>query len=277
MHCLLGTCGSAASACIAAASACIAAASVATLFGRIGRLRCLLICHVGCRQHHTVGRWDSAHAALLLHFTLGTQRVLGLTRLCVAARAACMVLCGLVLFCLAARLACKVCGVGCSARSAGRRSTRHRRSIRTSAAGTRRVSRPCIRHAPSFGFGALMKCVDECGSCLVRPALKLCAYPSACASAALAAASAQAPAAAWPMQACLASSANTRRALCSRHCKRLGLGLARWPFHALPAWHTRFCRVGVHRCRVGVQLCPSVAFDALPFCHVGCRQHHMVG
>jgi len=121
--------------------------------------------------------------------------------------------------------------------------------------------------------GALMMCVGACacGSCLVRHALKLCAFPSACASAALAAASARpATAAAWPMQACLASSANTRRAVCSRHSKRLGLGLARGGFMhyalstrgaAAPA-----CIAAASACnlvpRSPSMLCPFVMSDA---------------
>jgi surface protein len=50
-----------------------------------------------------------------------------------------------------------------------------------------------------------------------------------------------------------------------RHCKRLGPGLARWQCHALRAWHTRGCRIGLHRCRVGLQPCPLAAFDARRF------------
>ena len=103
-------------------------------------------------------------------------------------------------------------------------------------------------HAAAIGYGALC---SELGQ-------------HARASAALAAASARPATAAWPMQACLASSANTRRALCSRHCKRLGLGLARLQSHALRAWHTQGCRIGLHRCRVGLRRYPAswAAFDA---------------
>ena len=77
------------------------------------------------------------------------------------------------------------------------------------------------------------------------------------------------------LKACLASSANTRRALCSRHCKRLGPGLARLQFHALPAWHTQGCCIGQHRCRVGCNLVPrSPSMLALLSCRM--LQHHRV-
>jgi hypothetical protein len=103
-------------------------------------------------------------------------------------------------------------------------------------------------HAAAIGYGAL--CSE-----LVQHAR---------ASAALAAASARPATAAWPMLACLASSANTRRAVCPRRCKRLGPGLARWQCHALRAWHTWGCRIGLHRCRVGLRRYPAswAAFDA---------------
>ena len=67
------------------------------------------------------------------------------------------------------------------------------------------------------------------------------------------------------LKACLASSANTRRALCSRHCKRLGPGLARLQCHALRARHTRGCRIGQ-----SVALVPRSPSMLLPFCRVGC-------
>ena len=120
----------------AAASACIAAASAAAI--SLGRLRCSPVRHVGCCstiQSADATRCPCGSAAALhsRHTTRARPRLasLGLV-LPLGLRAWCSVA-------LAARLACKVCGVGCSARSAGRRSTRHRRSTRTSGAGTRRV------------------------------------------------------------------------------------------------------------------------------------------
>jgi hypothetical protein len=217
MHCVLGTRG-------AAASACIAAALAATLSSFLGRLRCLpfiesadatrrmRLCCWTLLSAHNAGsalccRSFCVHGAPWPRFG-GLHGSHARCAVTVVARG---LLAGVLL------------GIGVQS---GHRELEHGE-----------------RDDPVSGMlflrvGASMMCVGACacGCCLVRHALKLCAYPSACASAALGAASVRpATAAAWPMQACLARSANTRRAVCSRHCKRLGLGLARLRSHALCA------------------------------------------
>ena len=59
-------------------------------------------------------------------------------------------------------------------------------------------------------FSALTLCVGACRSCLVRHGLKLCAVPSACASAAIAAASSRP-----------ASAAPRTESMLGKHCQRL--------------------------------------------------------
>ena len=66
-------------------------------------------------------------------------------------------------------------------------------------------------------------------------------------------------------KACLASTANARRALCPRHCKRLGRGLARWQFHALRAWHTLPLPHRPASLPRRLRPYPSAAFDARSF------------